>query len=548
MALLWLCCAVSGAAALALEMLWMRSAGLVIGQTAATAATVLAWYFAGLGFGALAGRDVGRRPIRSYALFEVGAGVGILWSLAVFRAAAGATMQRWLDGTQPIGGIAIVLVATLPATVCLGASFPALGRALERGQRAGPRAALLYALNTLGGTVGVAAAGFGMPAWIGVTASYAVVAAQSASPPARWRWSSIGARTDRASAPAQLPSRGTRRRRWLRLRLVAAGAGALALGLEVLWTRLFAQVLHNSVYSFAAIVLVCVLALAAGAALAALGLRRGASVGMASGAHRCGVGDDRGPVAVRRADRPARVHRDAQRAGQYLLHHRAGRGHRGPAALCSGVVLPVLWAAWGRTQRAWRGHWASSRPPRWVASPARWSWLSPSSRISACARALLAVAITYVVLADVVGARAQGWRPLAYAALVLAAVADPLRAPLVNLRDGETLRAVAEGASGVVSVVETPDDLQLRLDNFYILGGRAAALNERRLGLVPLLLHPAPRRACSSAWPPASAPVRTGHGSRRDHGGGGGPRGGRGGARTLRRMERRPTRGAATCA
>src|SRR5437773_1814380 len=35
----------------------------------------------------------------------------------------------------------------------------------------------------------------------------------------------------------------------------------------------------------------------------------------------------------------------------------------------------------------------------------------------------------------------------------------------------------------------------LRLDNFYVLGGSAAATNERRQGLLPLLLHPAPRRA-----------------------------------------------------
>src|ERR671931_509176 len=61
-----------------------------------------------------------------------------------------------------------------------------------------------------------------------------------------------------------------------RLRLVAAGSGVLGLGLEVLWIRLFAQVLHNSVYSFAAVGLVLLLALAAGAALSALlpGARR----------------------------------------------------------------------------------------------------------------------------------------------------------------------------------------------------------------------------------------------------------------------------------
>src|SRR5206468_8351703 len=35
---------------------------------------------------------------------------------------------------------------------------------------------------------------------------------------------------------------------------------------------------------------------------------------------------------------------------------------------------------------------------------------------------------------------------------------------------------------------------QLRLDDYYVLGGSAAATNERRQGLLPLLLHPAPRK------------------------------------------------------
>jgi spermidine synthase len=94
------------------------------------------------------------------------------------------------------------------------------------------------------------------------------------------------------------------------------------------------------------------------------------------------------------------------------------------------------------------------------------------------------------VLAD--GDRRVRW--IAYAALVAVALADPLRAPLTYLNPGETLRALSEGTAGVVSVVETGDDRQLRLDNYYVLGGSAAERNERRQGLVPLLLHPAPRR------------------------------------------------------
>lgn len=58
----------------------------------------------------------------------------------------------------------------------------------------------------------------------------------------------------------------------------------------------------------------------------------------------------------------------------------------------------------------------------------------------------------------------------------------------------ETIRALAEGPAGIVSVVEKDGDLQLRLDNYYVLGESAAAANERRLGFVPLLLHPYPRR------------------------------------------------------
>jgi spermidine synthase len=56
------------------------------------------------------------------------------------------------------------------------------------------------------------------------------------------------------------------------------------------------------------------------------------------------------------------------------------------------------------------------------------------------------------------------------------------------------LRDSRESAAGIVTVVETGDDVQLRLDNYYVLGGGAAERNERRQGLLPLLLHPAPQR------------------------------------------------------
>ncbi|HUI26503.1 MAG TPA: hypothetical protein VL403_10505, partial [Candidatus Kryptonia bacterium] len=168
----------------------------------------------------------------------------------------------------------------------------------------------------------------------------------------------------------------------------------------------------------------------------------------------------------------------------------------GPAAVASGAVMAALWAAWG-------GHGGAARPL---------GDLSAANTIGGVAGAVTAgfvaipllgvretwliVAVSYLILADIIANGTNGLKPLAYAALVAIVIVNPMRIPLVNLRpDSETLRAMLEGPSGIVTVVETADDVQLRLDNYYVLGGSAAATNERRLGLIPLLLHPGPRRA-----------------------------------------------------
>src|SRR5262249_5666117 len=107
---LWLCLSLSGAAALALEVLWMRSAGLVLGATAATAAPVLACYFVGLGLGAAGARCSQQRPVRLYGLLELGAGLGAFWSLGIFRILASDSVQAWLAVSGPVGRIAAVAV------------------------------------------------------------------------------------------------------------------------------------------------------------------------------------------------------------------------------------------------------------------------------------------------------------------------------------------------------------------------------------------------------------------------------------------------------
>ena len=238
--------------------------------------------------------------MRLYGVLELGAGLGAFWSLGIFRALASDPAQAWLAVSGPVGRIAAVAVALLPATLCLGATLPTIAQALITSGSVGHRGGLLYAINTLGGVLGTVAMGFGLPAMISVSASYSVAAGASILagvgalvlslrqpetppfPPSQpWR-DCVGAGPAGPFPASGEGAQSFSTARVGRLRLVAAGTGALGLGLEVLWTRLFAQVLHNSVYSFTAIVLVFLVALALGAVVAALLLQHVAPTAIAS--------------------------------------------------------------------------------------------------------------------------------------------------------------------------------------------------------------------------------------------------------------------------
>src|SRR5262249_23718432 len=213
-----LCCASAGS--------FVRSAALRWG-------VVLVGFSGGAALGAGAARNIRQRPVRWYGCFALGSAAGALWSLMAFRLLADVSAQEWLLALGIAGRIGTVAMAMLPATLCLGATLPALGEALVGPEGVGRSAAFLYALNTLGGVAGIAATGFGLPAVVGVPSLYGFAAALSAA--AGGIAFVIGDHQRRMSAvaapgmPAAWPTRG-------RLRILAAGAGALALASEVMWT------------------------------------------------------------------------------------------------------------------------------------------------------------------------------------------------------------------------------------------------------------------------------------------------------------------------
>lgn len=167
--------ALSGFAALALEVVWFRILVLFVPATTYAFTTMLATVLAGIAAGsALASGRVSRVRDVSRALAWIYAATGVLVVLSM-SALTFAFRRGWLaDGI--VQGSA---VAMLPATLLMGTAFP-FGLALwlrdARGD-VGTRVGIVYAVNVCGAVAGALAGGFLLLPGLGSRASLLLLAA-----------------------------------------------------------------------------------------------------------------------------------------------------------------------------------------------------------------------------------------------------------------------------------------------------------------------------------------------------------------------------------
>jgi spermidine synthase len=255
----------SGAVALAYEVLWTRELLNLLGSTTRASALVLSGFMGGLAVGAyVAGRLTTRigQPLLIFACAEAAlGGFGFVFPSVLRFIAANFHGDVLLD----VGLLAILVV---PATL-MGAALPALAAALQ--QRSAVRAgniALLYGFNTLGGAA--AAFGTGLVALpnLGLAASGRWVASSGLLLAALGMALSRQAKT--------LPSPGAENVRAAisdtpldRIACAAVLAalllsGVAALGYQVLWTRILVLVVGSSSTAFALMLGLYLLGLALG--------------------------------------------------------------------------------------------------------------------------------------------------------------------------------------------------------------------------------------------------------------------------------------------
>jgi len=166
-----------GAAALMIEIAWVRMFGMVLLRTEYLLALIFALMLAGIGGGSL----LAQRWHSSKLLVVLPwlAALGVLGSLAAWpwlgKWAGNARFDSLAQAIVVQG--ALVALLTLPTTLVLGAWLPLLSQRLKRSDASSHgMAAWLYGANSVGAAIGAVVAGMVLIPWVGTPATLLLAA------------------------------------------------------------------------------------------------------------------------------------------------------------------------------------------------------------------------------------------------------------------------------------------------------------------------------------------------------------------------------------
>ena len=287
---------ISGAVCLGCELIWSRYLLLVFGVSVYAVATVLACFMLGLALGAgwlgqVADRSL--RPLHWLAILQGVLGVWLLFSPVVYHGFSGLA-GALIRALEPAGWqkhalrFFLALLVLVVPTSLIGATFPALVKSFAGSpERLGRDLALVYAVNTFGGAVGAFFTGFFLLPALGLSHTLALAAALSfasagllyalgrkpARPFSSTKEESLAAKSPRptASLPA---SSAAFYLAWA----VLAVSGFTSLAYEVIWTRLLTFFFKDSIYDLTIVLTAFLTGLAVGSLACACLLRRRADL------------------------------------------------------------------------------------------------------------------------------------------------------------------------------------------------------------------------------------------------------------------------------
>ncbi len=487
----------SGTAALGYEIVWTRLFAVGIGHEFPSMLAVVAAFFGGLALGSRCfDRAVSRSrvPGRWFAACEgtiAAWGLISLWLVpriqqptAGWIGIEGSALHHW------VVAFLVPFFTLLPATLAMGASFPAAERLHARQRRDGRSASGLYAANTAGAVAGVLVTTFWLTPSLGFRTTLCLLAALNGIC-ALGVWFGP-ARGEKQRERVQFPMPGAPP--LARLTWLALGTGFLGIGFQVLCVRVMGQTLENTIYTFACSLAVYLTGTTLGAAAYQRFFRRvgfdrtarGLLMGLALACF----------LAVPTLHRAKLVYESTREAlgggmtGSLVAEVLLAALVLGPATVLMGLTFGH-WIQAGRQADggvgrtlAWNTLGSCLAPPIFgivllPALGAKWS--------------LVLAATGYLVL--IPGHRFDqrlGLGMLAWALMILVLPGQLRQLSLGHAR----LIHYDEGMMASVAVLESnPGDRTLKVNDRFSMGSTGKSFGDRRQAHLPILLHSEPSTA-----------------------------------------------------
>lgn len=488
----------SGLAGLGYQMVWSRMLAVSLGHEIPAVFAVIAAFFVGLAIGSLLiNHRISRAkyPARWYCVIELIIAVWsllLIWLIPLFNSSVPV-----LIGTEPAflwqWGVtfAATMVLLLPATLAMGATLPALERFIISRFKEPQVLPSLYAWNTLGAVVGTLLTTFVLIRYWGITSTLVVLAA------CNFLCAGVVLLYSRTVNSAGIYGDSPKPKLNSYLAFLLFACGLFGIGFEVIMVRLLSQILENTVYTYAALLAVYLLATVFGASLyrrwqtLILGLRwqrilQYLIVGVFSA----------GLLSVVLLQVSSSIY-------QWLW---LSLGYNLTAAVLGEIaVAATVFLLPGICMGALFCHLACIAAPRMGFG--RVLFINTLG-------AALAPLLWGVVLLPMVGAKytiiflLAGYlgllfpvfnrerRILLACSIVLLGFAFlPLNYRFINLGSKDSLLFYRDGIMAAISVIEESNGARhLKVNNHFTMGGTASRLSDHRQSHIPLLLHGAPQR------------------------------------------------------
>lgn len=496
----------------------MKELGLLFGNTAYSSATTLATFFLGLTMG---GYFWGQRaaelnnPLLTYGLLELAVAISVIGCFQIhdaYQAFYPSIFEnfghsRWIF---TIVKFFLSLLLLFPPAFFIGGTLPVMSQFLVQNRDLlAQQVSSLYAVNTFGAAVGSLLAGFYLPRVFGFQLSYWVAIGTTVvigmiALVLAFRWP----RCSFDKGPRSLPVTNISKKSLIPLssiRLLAVVSGFGTLCLQVLWTRMFAQVLQNSVYTFATILFIFLLSLSSGAVAANWIIRKGQSPSRAlfwlftAGALMVAMT----PFFFNAWTDGLRYIGAGEGWNDYLIQV--------VKVEISIIALPVfilgtnfplllkLAEPWGLQPGQLVGQLAALNTAGAILGSLVGGFILLQT--IGLRAGIRLIGMIYLMAGMVLLYMEEKRRPLLIGfsmtgILLVVSVLEPGRLPLLRIdpvADNESLLEIWESGSGTVAVVRRDDSLRIKVNNYYTLGGSGSKDLEKVEAHLPVLLHSNPK-------------------------------------------------------